>query len=203
MKFVSVAFHPLLLATHLTGLILFVAPEILPSLRPKVYLHFVFLVFLITGFLPALSVFLLRKFKYISDLELTRRGERLIPFIFILVYYAMSSYLFYVKLDVGILFNLVMISVTVLILILILITLSFKISIHSAAIWSGTGYLIAIAIIFPITNLWLLCIVILCAGLTTTSRLFLGYHTPKQVWAGAILGFLYSFLVVMVANRIG
>ena len=198
MKFISVVFHPLLLATHLTGLILFIAPELLPRIHTEVRLDFLFLVFLITGFLPAFSVFLLRKFKYISDLELMKRSERVIPFFFILFYYVMASYLFYTKLDIGFLFNLVISSVTFLILILILITIKFKISVHSAAIWSSVGYLTAFFIISPITNLGLLFAAILCAGLTSTSRLYLGYHNAGQVWAGAVLGLFYSLIVTLV-----
>jgi len=197
MKLFSVVFHPLLLATHLTGLIIFTSPELLPRIRPEIYLDFLFLVFLITSFLPAFSIFLLKKFKYISDYELTNRGERLIPFVFILFYYAMASYLFYAKLDIGYLFNLVMISVTILIFILIVTTLKFKISIHSAAVWGGVGYLTAIFLVSSVSTLWLLFIGILSAGMTSTSRLYLGYHTPKQVWFGVILGFAYSIAVVL------
>ena len=197
MKIISVVFHPLLIATHLTALILFVAPELLPRIQPQVFTDFLFLIFLVTGFLPAFSVFLLRKFKYISDLELSKRGERLIPFIFILFYYAVACYLFYEKLAMGSFFNLVMISVTILIFILIVVTLRFKISIHSAAAWGGVGYVTAILVTNPIEAQWMYFFIVVMAGLTSTSRLYLGYHTPKQIWAGVLLGFIYCLAVVL------
>lgn len=198
MKIVSVAFHPLLIATHLSILILLIAPELLPTIQPQAYKHFLFLVFIITAVMPALSLFLLKTFKYISDLELENRKERVVPFAFILFYYAIAAYLFMVKLEMGFLFNLVMISVTILILLLLLISTKFKISIHAAAVWCAVGYLTAIIITHNILLHWMYYLTICLAGLTATSRLYLGYHSPKEVWIGAILGFAYSFLIFLL-----
>ena len=198
MKIVSVAFHPLLIATHLSLLILFLAPELLPGIQPQAYRHFLLLVFIITAVMPALSLFLLKAFKYISDLELKKRNERALPFAFILFYYGIASYLFMVKLEMGWLFNLVMISVTVLILLLLIISTRFKISIHAAAAWSAAGYLTAILITQHITLNWVYYLTLCLAGLTTASRLYLGYHTPKEAWLGAVLGFCYSLLIFVV-----
>lgn len=195
MKIISVIFHPLLIASHLTALLLYTAPELLPRIQPQVSRQFLLIVFIITAVLPAFSIFLLKTFKYISDLELVKRRERVIPFAFILFYYGIASYLFMVKLEMEFLFNIVMISVTALIAILLVITMKFKISIHSAAIWGAVGYLTAINITQSITVDWIYYSVVLIAGLTSTSRLYLGYHTSKEVWTGSLLGFSYCFLV--------
>ncbi|MDE0470512.1 MAG: phosphatase PAP2 family protein [Ekhidna sp.] len=197
MKITSVVFHPLLIATHLTGLFLYISPELLSGIQPQATLHFLLLVFLITGFLPAFSIFLLKKLNYVSDTEIIKRNERLIPFLFILIYYIIACYLFYEKLEMGPLFNLVMISVTTLIFFLILITLKFKISIHATAIWSAAGYLTAILIHHAEVRIIIFAGLIF-AGLTSTSRLYLGYHTPQQVWMGAILGFFYGLTVILL-----
>jgi len=197
MKIVSVVFHPLLIATHLTVLFLYAFPEMLPGVQPQATLYFLLLVFLMTGFLPAFSIFLFKKFQYISDLELVKRNERLIPFICILFYYTTACFLFYEKLKIGLLFNLVMISVTILIFLLILVTLKFKISIHATAIWSAAGYLTAILMLSYAEVRLILFAGLIFAGLTSTSRLYLGYHTSKQVWTGAVLGFLYGLTVLL------
>jgi len=197
MKIVSVAFHPLLIASHLSALLLFSAPELLPRIPPSASWQFILIIFLITALMPAISILLLKTFKYISDFELEKRNERLIPFAFILFYYSGASYLFMFKLEMGHLFNLVMVSVTILILLLLMITTRFKISIHSAAIWGAVGYLTAIFISQGLTVNWIYYLVVLMAGLTTCSRLYLGYHTSKEAWLGCILGFSFSFLVLM------
>lgn len=200
MKIVSVVFHPLLLATMMTGMILQVAPESFPRIRPEAYPSLLSLVFTLTGALPGLSIYLLKKFKYISDLELMERGERLVPFLFILVYYLMASYLFWVKLDVGLTFRTIMVSVTFLIALLTLISLRFKISIHATAIWCGVGFLSSLYVSHAIPdNTWLYSF-ILCAGLTSASRLYLGYHTDRQVASGAAFGFFYGWIVLWIGG---
>ena len=198
MKIVSVVFHPLLIATHLTALLLFKAPELLPRIQPQIHLQFLLIIFLITCVMPAFSLFLLKTFKYISDLELEKRSERLAPFLLILFYYGVACYLFKEKLEMDYLFNLVMISVTILIFILLLITFRFKISIHAAAIWGAVGYLTAITITYGLTVDWIYYLMVFMAGLTSTSRLYLGYHNSKEVWSAALFGFSYCTSVVIL-----
>lgn len=202
MKIVSAICHPLLIATYLSALLLFQSPELFPRIRPEVRLQLLLVIFLITTVLPAFSVFLLRTFKYISNLELTNRKERIAPFTFILFYYAAAAYLFTIKLEIGTLITLVMVSVSILILILLLITPWFKISIHAAAMWGGVGYITGIILTYNVSYGSLYYLIVFAAGLTCTSRLYLSYHSPKQIWAGSIFGFIYSFLIIFVGIRI-
>lgn len=186
------------MATYLSAILFTQAPELFPRVMPEVVPEFVLVVFITTCLMPALSIFLLRTFSFISNLELTKRNERIRPFIFIAFYYAVSSYLFEDKLQMGPIFMTIMIGVSVLIVLLLLITARFKISIHSAAIWSSVGFLTALAIHWGAVTGWYYFGLILAAGLTSSSRLYLGYHKPKEVWSGAILGFIYSYLTILI-----
>ncbi len=194
---ISVVCHPLLMATYLSYVLFNQAPELFPRVIPQAVSQFVLVIFITTCVMPALSIFLLKTFSFISNLELTNRKERIKPFIFIAFYYAASSYLFLVKLEMGPVFMTVMIGVTVLIILLSIITAWFKISIHAAAIWSGVGFVSALIITMGINLGWHFYALIVAAGLTGTSRLHLGYHQPKEVWSGAMLGFWYSFLIML------
>ena len=196
MKIISVVFHPLLIATYLSAILFKKAPELFPRIIPEASSQFILVIFITTCLMPALSIFLLRSFSYISNLELTHRNERIRPFIFIVAYYAIASYLFKAKLAMGPIFMTVMIGVTILIAILLIITRWFKISIHAAAIWGGVGYVSAMAVALNLDLGWIYYLIIVVAGLTSTSRLYLGYHQPKEVWIGTIVGFTYSFLTL-------
>ena len=198
MKIVSVVFHPLLMATYLSAILFTKAPELFPRVMPQVIPQFILVVFITTCLMPALSIFLLKSFAFITNLELTKRAERMRPFIFIAFYYAVSSYLFAEKLEMGPVFMTVMIGVTVLILGLLIITIWFKISIHAAATWSGVGFVSALMMTMAVDIGWYYFGLIMAAGLTSSSRLYLGYHQPKEVWSGAILGFVYSFLPILI-----
>ena len=198
MKIVSAVFHPLLIATYLGAFLSVKTPELFPTIQPEARLPFIGVIFLITFLMPVFSMLLLRTFKYVSDMEMMMRKERIIPFAFIVFYYAAASYLFTIKLDIGTLFQVVIISVTVLIFLLLIITIWFKISIHSAAIWSCAGYITGIVLTQSISLGVTFYLIFVAAGLTSTSRLYLGYHSPKEVWAGAILGFGYSLGITLL-----
>ena len=144
MKIVSVVFHPLLMATYLSYVLFSTSPELFPRVLPQAIPQFLLVIFITTCLMPALSIFLLRTFSFISNLELTERSERIRPFILIAFYYGAASYLFDSKLEMGPVFMTVMIGVSVLIALLLIITKWVKISIHSAAIWSGVGFVSAL-----------------------------------------------------------
>lgn len=195
MKFVSVVCHPLLMATYLSLALFLKAPEIL-AVPPQVAWYLILAIFLTTFLLPGLSLLSLKLFSQISSLELTNRAERPIPFLFIFIWYCIATFLFVEKLQLGKPLSIIIISVTALIGLLFVITKWFKISIHSTAIWATSGILAALAISKGLELPELIFGSILLAGLTSTSRLHLGYHQPKEVWSGAILGFCFCFLSV-------
>lgn len=199
MKTISVAFHPLFMATYLSAIFLNLTPELFPGLVSETVPLLVIVIFITTALIPGLSIFLLKSLSFLSDLEVTKRTERFRPFALIVICYAAATYFFETKLALGPLFMTVMAGVTVLIFIILIITIRFKISGHATAIWSAVGYLSAIIILANLDIQWIYYSAIAFAGLTCTSRLYLGYHQPKEVWAGSILGFLYGFLSLLIA----
>lgn len=195
MKIISIIGHPLLMASYVSTILALNTPELL-GINPQVVHYFLLAVFLTTCLIPAISIFSLRFFTQISNLELTVREERPIPFLMILIWYSVTSYLFIFKLQLGKPFSLIIISVTVLIGILLLVTRWFKISIHATAAWASAGILAAIAILYGVLDREILFLLILLAGLTSSSRLSMNYHTSREIWIGTVLGFIYGFTSV-------
>lgn len=202
MKFVSVVCHPLLMATYTSFVLFSTVPELFPRVQSELIMEFLLVIAITTCVMPAISIYLLRTFRYISNLELTSRSERLVPFTFIAIYYLITSYLFWQKLQMGNFFLAIILGATVLILLLLFITLRIKISIHATAIWYGVGILAAVGVFLGIPLNYYLYVFIVAAGLTGTSRIYLGYHTSKEVWQGTILGFLYGFLSIGIFLKI-
>lgn len=192
MKSISVLCHPLLMASYISSILIFRAPELF-SLQPEIIWFFFLAVFLTTCFIPALSIYSLSLFSNISNLELTDRKERPLPFSIITIWYSVASYLFIWKLELHKPFSTIILAVTILIAILFLVSYRFKISIHATAIWSATGILTSLIIVENIFAVDILYLFIILSGLTCTSRLYLGYHQPKEIWAGTLLGFFFGF----------
>ncbi|MEQ8712228.1 MAG: PA-phosphatase [Cyclobacteriaceae bacterium] len=194
MQFISYVLHPLLMPTLVFTVIFYFLPE---SVKPidNEAIPFLLLAILITTFIiPVLSISALRFTSTISSLSLQKREERVVPFIFIGMFYALTTYLFIHRIQVNEVIALMMITTSVLIGLLTAITLKYKISIHAAGICGSAGYLIALAntyqseaLIYPATA------AIVLSGVVMTARLYLNAHTLNEVAAGCFLGFGICF----------
>lgn len=122
------------------------------------------------------------------------KEERVIPFIFITVYYGLCAYLFIAQWKFNDIFGVILMSITTTIFLVTLITTKWKISAHSAGIVGALGFIMGVNLKYPDNQLLypILALVVL-AGLVMTSRLQLNDHDSKEVYAGAMLGFAVSF----------
>ncbi len=195
MKLISVLFHPLLMATYTLIVFYYYTPELFSPVSFSAIPIVLFATFLTTFLIPLLSILLMKMTSRVSSLELSKREERILPFISISLFYGAATYMFFEKLKLSPPLTTTMIIVTALIVILSLITLKFKISIHAAASWGVVGLLIALSMRITGSGLFLPVVIsILAAGLVASSRLFLQLHTPKEIWSGSFLGFIFTFL---------
>lgn len=145
----------------------------------------------ITCILPLIFLSVLRHFKLIADLHVEQREQRPIPYVFTAVCYLVAAYyLYYIHSPQWLI--MFMVGSAVAVLLLALISLKWKISAHM----TGIGGLVAIVYQIHVMGLsafdlyWLLCIVIMVAGLLGSARMALKRHDIWQVLAGAVVGFL-------------
>ena len=122
------------------------------------------------------------------------KEERVIPFIFITIYYGLCSYLFLAQWKFNIIFSVILLSITITIFLITLITIVWKISAHSTGIVGALGFILAVNLKYPDNQLLypVLAMVVL-AGLVMSSRLQLNDHDSSEVYVGALLGFVVSF----------
>lgn len=194
MKSVSAIFHPLLMATYVLVAFYLFMPDIFSPVALNSVPVVILATFLTTFIIPIISIAILKMTSRITNLELTNREERILPFLSIALFYAAATYMYFNKLHMQPPLSNMMITVTALITILLLITFRFKISIHAAASWGSVGLLIALNLKLANQTLMIPTLLfIVIAGLVSTSRLWLGSHTAKEIWAGTFLGFLFCF----------
>ena len=199
MKLVSAVFHPLLIPTYLFGVFIWFQPSILAPYSSKSYLYLWSLVAVTTFVIPVISISFLKLTKNIPDFKLEKREDRFLPFTFITFFYAVTTYMFITKINVGKELAMIMILTTVLIAALTVITTKYKISIHSAGIWGAVGILMALSIVLYKNGLTKpMAVAVALAGLVNSARLGLNVHSPRQVLLGSILGFTLCFLGVLL-----
>lgn len=195
----SYVFHPLVLATYLVVVLFFYAPTLLQPISTDSILAVAVMVFLLTFFIPLLSIAMLKVTKSISSIKLENRQERVMPFIFIAVYYGLTTYLFTYKLRMSDVLIVIFACIAVVILITALISLRYKISAHAAGAWGIAGFLLALNFKLPGNELLIpLTISFVLAGAISSARLALNSHSPGEVSSGAVLGFILSFGAIYI-----
>jgi hypothetical protein len=145
----------------------------------------------ITCILPLIFLSVLRHFKLVTDLHVEKREQRLIPYLFTALCYAVAAYyLYYCHSPQW--FTMFMVGSAITVLLMSFINLKWKISAHMA----GIGGVIALIYQIHVQGLsafdlfWLLCIIIILAGMLGSARLVRRRHDLWQVLAGVVVGFL-------------
>lgn len=191
---ISFVFHPLLMTSLLVVTLYFFAPTTLLPVQQNSIGYLLIIVLILTYILPLFSVGMLKATNTISSFKLDDRKERVMPFFFITVYYALTTYFFATKLVLGddmiILFG----SVTVTIFLITVITTFFKISAHTAGTAGVFGLLLAFHLKYLDSLLfWPIIVMLLLHGIVSSARLYLNTHDPLEVHLGAALGFVVNF----------
>ncbi len=184
------------MATYCSVLFYLFIPELYSPIPVRTIPYFIGAIVLTTFLVPFISIVFLKLSRRITSLEVTNREERIFPFLSIFLFYAITTYMFHAQLHVPNVFVSIMVIITSLILIVTIISFRFKISVHSTAAWGVAGIFSAINMTTSQAGnlLWVLAVILFIAGITTSSRLYLGRHTPTESWFGIILGFVFCFL---------
>jgi len=195
-KTISLIFHPLLIPLY-GLLIIFSAPTLIGYL-PYTVKKTLFILLLINNVLLPFSFIPYFKIRnIISSWKLDNRRERIIPFLSTSFFYSVTFFITF-RYHIPVFIKLFILTAAVLAIAMTIINFWYKISIHSG----GSGALVALVAVLSIkmhTPLpWLLAGVIISAGLVLTSRLWLDYHKPGEVWSGFFLGFFVSGVLLLL-----
>ncbi len=167
------------------------------TMSDKQMFYVLLIIFITTFLLPASCVIVLKFTNNISDIKIWDRKERIIPYIFISIFYLITTYLFFTKIKINSIFMVVLITITVLMILLTVITFFWKISTQSAAICSTIGFLMATSYKYPQDKLFfLLIILILLAGFIMSSKLYLNENDYREIYWGSAIGFVFSFSAI-------
>jgi membrane-associated phospholipid phosphatase len=161
---------------------------------------FVYRMYVIAGILtvalPILSFIVLYKWGIISDINLSKRKERILPTYIALIYYCSFYYLIRTINGIDPVILSAVFSCIVAITITNIITSYWKISIHTAGISLVTGIFVAATQVKQVNHIITIIVLFLLIGLVGSSRIYLKRHTPAQVYAGGTLGFIVAYMFV-------
>lgn len=192
-------FQPLLMPTFLFGILFTLSPSLMGGLPPEQRWWLTLAIFLLTFGIPVASLGIFKLSGWISDITLSKRSERPLPFLFIVIFYGITTYYLgaYLR-PLVLLVNMVYLTMGLLV-VSVVVTFYWKISIHSAGMGAATGFLWVLDYIYPGTGLYLpMLLSVLCTGATMSARLHLRVHTMAQVCAGVTLGLMVSIVGMLL-----
>lgn len=162
------------------------------SFRVKMLLMGIVLVS--TCLLPLLFILLISANRYVNR-DMMHHRDRILPFIF-------SAFSFFIgaqvigKLPIPHIFSLFLLGSCLVLILLFAITTRWKISGHGVGVGGLTGTLLALTFKYGIDLSWPIVVAILVSGAVGSSRIYLGKHTPAQVYAGFGLSVCCMYLTI-------
>ncbi|WP_348537114.1 hypothetical protein [Parabacteroides sp. PF5-9] len=193
---VSFLFHPLLMVTY--GVLLAMMFTYLSIYPDKAKLLIIVGALLVTCIIPALFILLIIRTGGASDIELTDRRERVLPYLVIIASILLYTYYMYRMMMPNWLL-LILIGGIIALLIALCVNFVWKISAHSIGIGGLMGGVMGVCRIHLMNPFWAFMLLFLIAGLVCSSRIYLKRHTPMQTYAGFGLGFICTFTASLIS----
>ena len=194
-KGISILFDPFIMPTWGFLLLLFSPFYFSTFLILQAKLFILSIVFVSTFLVPVIIMGLIKYF-YNNEINFSSRKDRLLLFLITAVSYYIG-YSFLKQMIFFSSFKIFLISAAITILLLLLISSKWKISVQTAGIGGLTGIYLAVCFRFFLNALFPVCILFLICGMIGTSRLILKKHTPAQVYAGFLLGFITNYVIIL------
>jgi membrane-associated phospholipid phosphatase len=192
---ISFLFNPLMIPS-LGILFIFLSGSFSIIYTPKGMRIILLIVFTGTLLLPLIMFQILQYFELISNIQMEKRKERIIPYSITLIFFILTW--FYLnKLPVPFINKFILASVLCLI-VNIIILFFWKISSHSIGAGGLVACMLYTVIAWHSVNYIFLLLSIFIAGLVGSSRLYLGVHTEKEVYLGFLTGFVVVFLSLLL-----
>lgn len=172
------------------GLLFFSDP--LLHLHPAAFIYLL-VVMLINTIAPAISLYVMYRRGVIDDLDIRSRGQRPLPFLVVLAYYVLTWFVvsggdnatFMPHAYLGLLLGLIAAIGGA-----IVITCAFKLSMHGMGTGGCLGALVGVQCLHFSPSVTLNMGLILLCGLVGWSRIALGVHSHREVYAGTVYGFV-------------
>lgn len=195
-KWISGVFHPLVMP--LASLILVFAIDPYLQALPEVFIY-MGVVVLVNTLAPAVSIYLLHRRGFLSDLDIRNRRERMLPFLIVLAYFIMTYFLLrsspalYIPLIYLDMWMGLMLSIAG----ALIITRWFKISMHMLAQGGVLGTVMAVQTLQLVPQWELNAVLVFIAGWVGFARIHMGVHRHVEVYSGYLLGFAVCFAAVV------
>ena len=188
-------FHPIFLPSYIVFILISPLNPVWNNMAFEFKATILVFTFAITALFPGICTWWFQRKGMVKSMLLSEKNERLLPFLITAISNGVFTYKVY---QAGLPNYLIypFLGITISILLLIGINFFSKISAHMVGMGGLTAYCLLSPMYYAILSPILLPIAFLLSGIIGTSRLILEEHTPIQISAGYLLGFVCLFITL-------
>ena len=193
-NFFSFIFHPLLISSYVMGFLIFFHPAVFTGFENRTKGFRFLSVVLFTFFFPSFSVFIGWRLKLIRSIYLPTARDRIIPYVITMFFYWWTWNVFKNLPDSPVVTVQFTLGAFLAICGAWMCNIFFRISMHAVA----AGGLLMFFLLFAFHDSYgpglYLSVAILVAGIICSARLIVSDHTPRDLYAGFVVGLLSAFI---------
>lgn len=187
---ISVAFQPLLMPSLVFGLLFFGVPQA-TSLPEEFKIRIFYLIVSATLLIPMILMLGLRWSGLVKSLHFEEKSDRRVPFLLVTLFYVLTTYFLKEKTELDPILWQGMGVITLAVVLLTGVTYFWKMSAHLTGIGGVLAVTGIMGLYFPsVMVAYLLVGTLMLGGLVASSRLYLDAHSPAEVYAGLVVGFV-------------
>lgn len=197
---VSVVLNPLMMPTIGTACYFLLFPSVAQIYSADLIMRILIILACSTLFLPLVSVFMMMRIGKVSTVFIEEQRERSWPLVLTAAIYFVAYYFLLPSPPVPAFISVFILGAIVSMVVALFINMRWKISLHMIGIGGLCG---GVTVLFHLAqegNPLYLAMLFVSAGILGTARLLLNVHTPLQVLAGFLLGFVTEFALGILAS---
>jgi len=195
---VSFVFHPLFIPVYITLFLLYVHPLLFAGYSDLMKIRLSATIFVNLTFLPAITVFLCWRLKFINSIYMDTQKERFIPLAASMIFYFWGWYVLRMNTSVPEMFREFLLGSFITIIGGWLANIAFKVSLHALAIGGLFCFMLLLMFNAEGGSAKYFAVGTALAGVVCSSRLIVSSHRPFEVYAGFLIGAISQVLAVLV-----
>jgi hypothetical protein len=194
----SYIFHPVFISVYTVFFLLYIHPSYFSGFADTLKLRTLFIVIQNAVFYPLFCIVLLKGVGFIDSIFLRTQKDRIIPYMACGIFFFWTFLLFKQQTIYPRILSTFFLGIFLASSAALLANIYFKISMHAIAVGGWLGLFFVIANSNTMLMTWPIATVVLITGLVCTARLLISNHSPKDIYAGLLMGLLAQFVAALI-----
>jgi hypothetical protein len=195
---VSFIFHPLFVPVYVTLFVLYLHPLLFAGYTDIMKVRLTATIFVNLTMLPAVTVLLCWRLRFIDNIYMETQKERIIPLAAAMIFYFWCWYVLKTNGGIPELFRQFLLGCFITIIGAWLANIAFKVSLHALAMGGMLCFLFLLTFNVEGSSPHYFALALVAGGLVCSSRLIISSHRPFDVYAGLFIGVISQLLAVLL-----